>query len=245
MPEGGWTTPRTGHPEGVGPRARSGIPRGLDHTQDRAARGGGPHPRPGTGGWTTPKTRHPPGGWTTPKTRHPQGVGCGNGAQLAQRVSQLAAERTPHRPAGTPPQPRRAHTAPARRSPAERTPHPPAAALTQPRHRWSGTSGRWAAAMGRSSPASEAACRRAHLPPFQPAPTTRSPARNSTPHTRQQPRPHRFAHPNPPLCTSEPTAPTPTFPPPAPPHLPAGASWTLGTAYATAPRNSPIKERLT
>src|SRR5699024_737483 len=103
-----------------------------------------------------------------------------------------------------------------------------------------------------SSPASEAACRRAHLPPFQPAPHRPQPgpqqhaAHSATdpPPTASHIRTHRFAHPNPPLRTSEPTAPTPTFPPPAPPHLPAVASWRLGTASATAPRHSPIKERL-
>src|SRR5699024_5876459 len=109
VPEGGWTTPKTRHPQGVGPHSgpgtptgvgphpRPSTPRGLGHTQDPAPRRRLDHTQDQAppGGWATLRTRHPEGGWTTPKAGHPQGVGCGNGAQLAQRVSQLTAERTP------------------------------------------------------------------------------------------------------------------------------------------------------
>src|SRR5690625_3269342 len=92
-------------PKGVGPHPRPGTPRGLGHTQDPAPRRGLDHTQDQAppGGWATLRTRHPEGGWAAPRLGHPEGVGRRNGPQLAQRVSQLAAERTPDSPGGPAP----------------------------------------------------------------------------------------------------------------------------------------------
>src|SRR5690625_3975679 len=61
---GGAATSRTGHPQGVGPHPRPGIPRGLDHAQGGASRGGGVAHRGATRAASEPACRRAHAGLT-------------------------------------------------------------------------------------------------------------------------------------------------------------------------------------